>query len=185
MWTTSWTINVTTTGVSDIPQHRPNENTAVCYKLQHMQMLVLVADIKNSTCHKIHKAMILLSSPSTDSSLSISLQAIDADLGSNLTYRVRTEDSDQEIAQLFHIDPVTGELSVLKILDYEALADSEPTYTFTVEATDTEGTMPPGRASVTVRIMVSAWVGVYELVCLSKHKSELNLSVLQFSVFSV
>lgn len=56
---------------------------------------------------------------------------------------------------------MTGELSVLKVLDYEALADSAATYTFTVEATDSEGTMPPGLASVTVRIMVSVWVCVY------------------------
>ncbi|XP_038592052.1 protocadherin-15-like isoform X3 [Micropterus salmoides] len=83
----------------------------------------------------------------------LQLKAIDADLGSNITYRIRTEGLDQNIVQLFHIDPVTGKLSVLKILDYEALTDSEPTYTFTVEAMDTEGTMPPGLASVTVRIM--------------------------------
>uniref|UniRef100_A0A8D3E9S2 Protocadherin-15 n=1 Tax=Scophthalmus maximus TaxID=52904 RepID=A0A8D3E9S2_SCOMX len=54
---------------------------------------------------------------------------------------------------LFHLDPETGELSVLKVLDYEALTDPEPTYMFTVEALDREGTMPPGLASVTVRIM--------------------------------
>uniref|UniRef100_A0A4W6E7D7 Protocadherin-15 n=1 Tax=Lates calcarifer TaxID=8187 RepID=A0A4W6E7D7_LATCA len=85
----------------------------------------------------------------------LQLKAIDADLGSNLTYQIRTEGSDREILQLFHIDPVTGELTVLKALDYESLTDSEPTYTFTVEALDREGTMPPGLASVTVRIMVS------------------------------
>ncbi|KAA8581557.1 hypothetical protein FQN60_003138, partial [Etheostoma spectabile] len=79
--------------------------------------------------------------------------AKDADLRSNLTYRIRTEGSDQEIVRLFHIDPVTGELSALKAFDYEALTGSEPTYTFTVEAIDIEGTMPPGLASVTVRIM--------------------------------
>uniref|UniRef100_A0A4W6E4J8 Protocadherin-15 n=1 Tax=Lates calcarifer TaxID=8187 RepID=A0A4W6E4J8_LATCA len=83
----------------------------------------------------------------------LQLKAIDADLGSNLTYQIRTEGSDREILQLFHIDPVTGELTVLKALDYESLTDSEPTYTFTVEALDREGTMPPGLASVTVRIM--------------------------------
>ncbi|XP_029312580.1 protocadherin-15-like [Cottoperca gobio] len=81
----------------------------------------------------------------------LQLKAIDADLGSNLTYKIRTEGSDQEIGRIFHIDPVTGELSVRKVLDYETV--SEPTYTFTVEATDTEGTMRPGLASVTVRIM--------------------------------
>lgn len=50
---------------------------------------------------------------------------------------------------------------MLKVFDFEALTGSEPTYTFTVEAMDTEGTMPPGLASVTVRIMVSVWVCVY------------------------
>ncbi|GLD62942.1 protocadherin-15-like protein, partial [Lates japonicus] len=82
----------------------------------------------------------------------LQLKAIDADLGSNLTYQIRTEGSDREILQLFRIDSVTGELTVLKALDYEALTDSEPTYTFTVEALDREGTMPPGLASVTVTI---------------------------------
>uniref|UniRef100_A0A668RPH7 Protocadherin-15 n=1 Tax=Oreochromis aureus TaxID=47969 RepID=A0A668RPH7_OREAU len=85
----------------------------------------------------------------------LQLKAIDADLNSNLTYRIRTEGSDQDITQLFHIDSRTGELSVLKVLDFEALAESEPAYTFTVEALDTKGNMPPGLASVTVRIMVS------------------------------
>lgn len=161
MRTTSWTIKVTTTGASDmLAENRPNENTTVSYWLQHMQMLLLLANIKNSACNKIHKAMILLSFPYSDSVLS--LQAIDADLSSNLTYRIRTEGLDQEIIQLFHIDPVTGELSVLKVLDYEALTDSEPTYTFTVEALDTNGSMPPGLASVTVRIMVSVWMCIYK-----------------------
>uniref|UniRef100_A0A7N6BH99 Protocadherin-15 n=1 Tax=Anabas testudineus TaxID=64144 RepID=A0A7N6BH99_ANATE len=83
----------------------------------------------------------------------LQLKAVDADLGSNLTYRIRTEGLDHKIIQLFHINLVTGELSVLKVLDYEALNDSEPTYTFTVEALDPNGSMPPGLASVTVRIM--------------------------------
>ncbi|XP_026018848.1 protocadherin-15-like isoform X2 [Astatotilapia calliptera] len=83
----------------------------------------------------------------------LQLKATDADLNSNLTYRIRTEGSDQDITQLFHIDSRTGELSVLKVLDFEALSESEPTYTFTVEALDTKGNMPPGLASVTVRIM--------------------------------
>lgn len=65
---------------------------------------------------------------------------------------------DQEIIQLFHIDPVTGELSVLKVLDYEALTDAKDTFTFTVEALDMNGTMPPGLASVSVRIMVGLWL---------------------------
>ncbi|XP_075949847.1 protocadherin-15-like [Anarhichas minor] len=83
----------------------------------------------------------------------LQFKAIDADLGSNLTYQIRAQGSDRGIVRLFHIDPVTGELSVLRVLDYEALSESGPTYTFTVEAMDTEGSMPPGLASVTVRIM--------------------------------
>ncbi|XP_061564652.1 protocadherin-15-like [Cololabis saira] len=83
----------------------------------------------------------------------LQLKATDADLRSNLTYRIRTEDLDPKIEQLFHINPTTGELSVVKVLDFEALTESDPTYMFTVEALDTEGAMPPGLASVTVRIM--------------------------------
>lgn len=83
---------------------------------------------------------------------------MDADLDSNLTYRIRPEGSGEEIFQLFHVDPVTGELSVLKVLDYEALTDPEATYTFTVEAVDAQGIMPPGLASVTVRVMVSSFL---------------------------
>lgn len=61
---------------------------------------------------------------------------------------------DPEILQLFHLDPATGELSALKVLDYEGFSESDPSYTFTVEAVDAGGTMPPGLASVTVRITV-------------------------------
>ncbi|XP_034425621.1 protocadherin-15b isoform X3 [Hippoglossus hippoglossus] len=86
-------------------------------------------------------------------SVILQLKAKDADLDSNLTYRIRSEGLDPEITRLFRIDPGTGELSVLKVLDYEALKDSEPTYMFTVEALDREGTMPPGLASVTVTII--------------------------------
>ncbi|XP_053270320.1 protocadherin-15 [Pleuronectes platessa] len=88
-------------------------------------------------------------------SVILQLKAMDADLDSNLTYRIRSEGLDPEITRLFHIDPGTGELSVRKVLDYEALKDSEATYMFTVEALDREGTMPPGLASVTVTIIVS------------------------------
>lgn len=61
---------------------------------------------------------------------------------------------DPEILQLFHLNPATGELSALKVLDYEGFSESDPVYTFTVEAVDPGGTMPPGLASVTVRITV-------------------------------
>ena len=49
-------------------------------------------------------------------------------------------------------------LSVLEELDYEN--SPEHSYTFTVEALDTGGTMPPGLASVTVHIVVSLRVVV-------------------------
>lgn len=80
---------------------------------------------------------------------------------------------DPEILRLFHLDPATGELSAVKVLDYEAFSESDPTYTFTVEAVDAGGTMPPGLASVTVRIMV----GVCLLVCLKSQGQKLNLSL--------
>ncbi|KAF7668920.1 hypothetical protein LDENG_00276180 [Lucifuga dentata] len=83
----------------------------------------------------------------------LQVQAIDADLSSNLTYQIRAEGSDQDVIQLFHIHPTTGELSVLKVLDYETLAKPEPTYTFIVEVLDSGGIMPPGLAAVTVKIM--------------------------------
>ncbi|KAM9774240.1 protocadherin-15b isoform 2-T2 [Syngnathus typhle] len=84
--------------------------------------------------------------------LVLKLHAIDADLRSNLTYRIRTDGSSEEILRLFRLDPITGELFVQKVLDFEALSPSSSSYTFTVEALDTEGTMPPGLASVTVTI---------------------------------
>lgn len=46
---------------------------------------------------------------------------------------------------------------MLKVLDFEALDDPEPTYSFTVEAVDEEGVMPPGLTSVTVTIKVGVW----------------------------
>ncbi|XP_062415976.1 protocadherin-15-like isoform X1 [Pungitius pungitius] len=82
----------------------------------------------------------------------LQLKAMDADLGANLTYQIRTRGSDQGIVGLFAVDPATGALSVLRVLDYEALGESERTYAFTVEATDAGGSMPPGLASVTVTI---------------------------------
>lgn len=90
---------------------------------------------------------------------------MDADLDSNLTYHIRAEGPDQEISRLFHVDPVTGELTAVKVFDYETLNDLEPSYTFTVEALDTGGTMPPGLASVTVKIMVSMYVCLLVGLC--------------------
>ncbi|XP_041866277.1 protocadherin-15a isoform X2 [Melanotaenia boesemani] len=78
------------------------------------------------------------------------LSAVDADLFSNVTYRIKTESA----KQLFSLNPVTGELAVLQTLDFEGLAamGMGTSYTFQVEAVYQGGVMPPGQATVTVRI---------------------------------
>ncbi|XP_040905746.1 protocadherin-15a [Toxotes jaculatrix] len=78
------------------------------------------------------------------------LIAVDSDLFSNVTYRIKTESA----RQLFSLNPVTGELAVLQTLDFEDLAamGMGASYTFQVEAVDQGGVMPPGQATVTVRI---------------------------------
>lgn len=79
---------------------------------------------------------------------------MDSDLFSNVTYRIKTESA----RQLFSLNPVTGELAVLQTLDFENLAAMSmgASYTFQVEAVDQGGVMPPGQATVTVRITVRA-----------------------------
>ncbi|KAI5103079.1 protocadherin-15 isoform X2, partial [Silurus meridionalis] len=79
----------------------------------------------------------------------LNLTARDADLNSNITYRIRTT----EARRLFELNPVTGELKVLYTLDFEKLAPEETTHTFIMEAVDHDGSMPPGLATVTVTIM--------------------------------
>ncbi|KAF1449554.1 Protocadherin-15, partial [Spheniscus demersus] len=78
----------------------------------------------------------------------LQLEAKDVDLGSDVNYRIRT----QEALQYFALNKYTGELSLLKSLDYESFSDTEATFTFLVEAFDSKGTMPPGLATVTVRV---------------------------------
>ncbi|XP_070833158.1 protocadherin-15-like [Chaetodon trifascialis] len=80
----------------------------------------------------------------------LKLSAVDSDLFSNVTYRIKTESA----RQLFSLNPVTGELAVLQTLDFENLAamGMGASYTFQVEAVDQGGVMPPGQATVTVRI---------------------------------
>uniref|UniRef100_A0A8C9V1N7 Protocadherin related 15 n=1 Tax=Scleropages formosus TaxID=113540 RepID=A0A8C9V1N7_SCLFO len=78
----------------------------------------------------------------------LQLRAVDADLGANITYRIRT----QEAKQLFSVNPVTGQLSVLQVLDFENISASGAAYTFVVEAVDSGGKMPPGLATVIVKI---------------------------------
>ncbi len=77
-------------------------------------------------------------------------QAADADLVSNVTYRIKTEAA----RQLFAVNRLTGAVSVLQALDFEDLATSNSTYTFEVEALDHGGVLPPGTATVIVRITV-------------------------------
>uniref|UniRef100_A0A674HX91 Protocadherin-15 n=1 Tax=Terrapene triunguis TaxID=2587831 RepID=A0A674HX91_9SAUR len=76
------------------------------------------------------------------------IEAKDIDLGSNVTYRIRT----QEALPFFSLNKFTGELSLFKSLDYESFSGTEATFTFLVEAFDSGGTMPPGLATVTVRV---------------------------------
>ncbi|XP_040463255.1 protocadherin-15 isoform X1 [Falco naumanni] len=76
------------------------------------------------------------------------IEAKDIDLGSDVNYRIRTE----EALQYFALNKYTGELSLLQSLDYESFSDTEATFTFLVEAFDSKGTMPPGLATVTVRV---------------------------------
>ncbi|NXF08455.1 PCD15 protein, partial [Smithornis capensis] len=78
----------------------------------------------------------------------LKIEAKDVDLGSDVNYRIRTE----EARQYFALDKHTGELSLQKSLDYESFSDTEATFTFLVEAFDSKGTMPPGLATVTVRV---------------------------------
>ncbi|XP_056286606.1 protocadherin-15-like [Pseudoliparis swirei] len=128
-------------------------DSAVDPRRSRLTLSVTVLDVDdNSPIFTQQTYNVTLPENSPKDTVILQLKAIDADLVSNLTYRIRTRGSDQGIARLFRIDPVTGELSVLRVLDYEALSEPEPTFTFTVEATDTEGSMPPGLASVTVWI---------------------------------
>uniref|UniRef100_A0A672NIU8 Protocadherin-15-like n=1 Tax=Sinocyclocheilus grahami TaxID=75366 RepID=A0A672NIU8_SINGR len=76
------------------------------------------------------------------------LSAEDADLVSNVTYRIKTEAAQQ----LFAVNRLTGAVSVLQALDFEDLPAGNSTYTFEVEVLDHGGVLPPGTATVIVRI---------------------------------
>ncbi|XP_061767767.1 protocadherin-15a isoform X1 [Nerophis ophidion] len=81
----------------------------------------------------------------------LTLSAADADLFSNITYRIKSESA----RRLFSLNAITGELAVLQTLDFEDLAAMGMTgafFTFLVEAVDQGSTTPPGQATVTVRI---------------------------------
>uniref|UniRef100_A0A1A8B108 Protocadherin-15 n=1 Tax=Nothobranchius furzeri TaxID=105023 RepID=A0A1A8B108_NOTFU len=80
----------------------------------------------------------------------LNLTAVDPDLFSEVTYRIKTESA----KQLFSLNPTTGELAVLQTFDFEDLAamGMGTSYIFQVEAVDQGGAMPPGQANITVRI---------------------------------
>uniref|UniRef100_A0A3Q2DHS4 Protocadherin-15 n=1 Tax=Cyprinodon variegatus TaxID=28743 RepID=A0A3Q2DHS4_CYPVA len=127
---------------------------AVDPRRSRLTLSVTVLDVDdNSPIFSQQSYNVNLPENSPKDTVILQLKATDADLISNITYRIRAESLDPDVKRLFHIDPVTGELSVLNVLDFEALAASEPSYTFTIEAVDVEGTMPPGLALVTVRIL--------------------------------
>lgn len=95
------------------------------------------------------------------------LQAKDVDLGANVSYRIRSP----EVKHFFALHPFTGELSLLRSLDYESFPEQEASITFLVEAFDIYGTMPPGIATVTVIVKVrstddSWWPTPYSLLSL-------------------
>ncbi|XP_077406396.1 protocadherin-15-like isoform X1 [Vanacampus margaritifer] len=126
---------------------------AVDPRRSRLTLLVTVLDVDdNSPVFSQQTYKVKLPENSPKDTVILRLHAMDADLGSNLTYRIRTHGSSEEILRLFRVNPITGELSVRRVLDFEALTPSNYSYTFTVEALDTEGTMPPGLASVTVTI---------------------------------
>ena len=116
--------------------------------------------------------------PPTHPSLYLSLitpslrssQAVDADLFSNVTYRIKSA----EDMKLFSVNPISGELSVLQTLDFEDLASMGmgANYTFQVEAVDQAGTMPPGEATVTIRITVRSCRSVFTVFVMSDSKSK-------------
>lgn len=96
------------------------------------------------------------------------LQAKDVDLGANVSYRIRSP----EVKHFFALHPFTGELSLLRSLDYESFPEQEASITFLVEAFDIYGTMPPGIATVTVIVKVrstddSWWLTPYSLLSLN------------------
>ncbi|KAG7492674.1 hypothetical protein MATL_G00017510 [Megalops atlanticus] len=111
---------------------------------------VLVLDIDdNSPVFSQPSYSVNLPENNPEGMVILQLSAKDADLDSNVTYRIRTE----EVRQLFFVNPVTGQLSVLESLDFETLSAPGTTYTFVVEALDSGGNMPPGLATVTVKIL--------------------------------
>ncbi|KAK6328701.1 hypothetical protein J4Q44_G00006790, partial [Coregonus suidteri] len=112
---------------------------------------VLVIDIDDNSPEFSQKTYIVnVPENSPVGTVVLRFSAVDADLFSNVTYRIKSA----EDMKLFLVNPISGELSVLQTLDFEDLDSmgTGSTYTFLVEAVDQAGTMPPGEATVTIRI---------------------------------
>ncbi|XP_060728439.1 protocadherin-15a [Tachysurus vachellii] len=114
-----------------------------------LTLLVRVSDI-NDNSPVFSQPVYIVSVPENTpaGTVILRLNATDEDLISNITYRIRTEAA----RQLFAVDRITGALSVLQSMDFEALGRDGVNYTFQVEALDYEAVLPPGIATVTVRI---------------------------------
>uniref|UniRef100_A0A3P9PKQ4 Protocadherin-related 15a n=1 Tax=Poecilia reticulata TaxID=8081 RepID=A0A3P9PKQ4_POERE len=116
-----------------------------------LTLLVQILDIDdNSPVFSQQDYVVNVPENSPVGTVVLKLSAVDADLFSNITYRIKTESA----MQLFSLNPITGELAVLQTLDFEGLAamGMGTSYTFQVEAVDQGARMPPGQATVTVRI---------------------------------
>ncbi|XP_047668902.1 protocadherin-15a isoform X2 [Tachysurus fulvidraco] len=114
-----------------------------------LTLLVRVSDINDNSpvfSQPVYTVSVPENTPA--GTVILRLNATDEDLISNITYRIRTESA----RQLFAVDKITGALSVLQSMDFEALGRDGANYTFQVEALDYEAVLPPGIATVTVRI---------------------------------
>ncbi|KAI7805139.1 putative protocadherin-related 15a [Triplophysa rosa] len=153
-----FSINSTGTIVTAVPLDRETRNRydliveasdgAVDPRRTTITLLVEVTDI-NDNSPVFSQATYMVSVPENTPARTVILRiaAVDADLVSNVTYRIKTEAA----RQLFAVNRLTGAVSVLQALDFEDLAGNS-TYTFEVEALDHGGTLPPGTATVIVRI---------------------------------
>ncbi|KAA0718253.1 Protocadherin-15 Precursor [Triplophysa tibetana] len=153
-----FSINSTGTIVTAVPLDRETRSRydlvveasdgAVDPRRTTITLLVEVTDI-NDNSPVFSQATYMVSVPENTpaGTVILRLSAMDADLVSNVTYRIKTEAA----RLLFAVNRLTGNLSVLQALDYEDLGGNS-TYTFEVEALDHGGTLPPGTATVIVRI---------------------------------
>ncbi|XP_056617163.1 protocadherin-15a [Triplophysa dalaica] len=153
-----FSINSTGTIVTAVPLDRETRSRyeliveasdgAVDPRRTTITLLVEVTDINdNSPVFSQPTYMVSVPENTPAGTVILRLDAVDADLVSNVTYRIKTEAA----RQLFAVNRLTGNVSVLQALDFEDLAGNG-TYTFEVEALDHGGTLPPGTATVIVRI---------------------------------